>query len=138
MKTFVLTAGAVLVASVSLLAGAADESTPSIKQVMVKLHKGASSPLAQLKTDLGASTPDWDKIQKSSKDFVILGAALAKNTPSKGDKQSWAKLSDLYFEDAKTLDNAAKNHDLAAAKAAHQRLQASCKSCHGAHKGKAQ
>jgi cytochrome c556 len=138
MKTFVLTAGAVLVASVSLLAGAADESTPSIKQVMVKLHKGASSPLAQLKTDLGASAPDWDKIQKSSKDFVILGAALAKNTPSKGEKESWVKLSDLYFEDAKALDSAAKNHDLAAAKAAHQRLAASCKSCHGAHKGKAQ
>jgi cytochrome c556 len=137
MKTFVLTAGAVLVASMSLLAGAADESTPSIKQVMVKLHKGAPSPLAKLKTDLGASAPDWDKIQKSTKDFVILGAALAKNSPSKGEKDSWVKLSDLYFEDAKALDNAAKHHDVAAAKAAQQRLSASCKSCHGVHKGKA-
>lgn len=42
MKTFVLAACAVLVASMSLLAGAADQSTPSIKQVMVKLHKGAA------------------------------------------------------------------------------------------------
>ncbi|SIO55878.1 Cytochrome C' [Singulisphaera sp. GP187] len=137
MKTVALTAGVVLIASVSLLAGADNEATPSIKQVMVKLNKGPNSPLAKLKTDLGASTPDWDNIQKSTKDFVVLGAALAKNTPSKGDKASWDKLSDLYFKDSKALDDAAKSHDLAAAKAAHQRLSTSCKSCHGAHKGKA-
>ncbi|WP_406698933.1 cytochrome C [Singulisphaera sp. Ch08] len=137
MKTFALTAGVVLIASVSLLAGADNEATPSIKQVMVKLNKGPNSPLAKLKTDLGSSTPDWDTIQQSAKEFVTFGAALAKSTPTKGDKASWAKLSDLYLKDSKALDNAAKDHDLAAAKAAHQRLSASCKACHGAHKGKA-
>ncbi|AGA28081.1 cytochrome c [Singulisphaera acidiphila] len=137
MKTFALTAGVVLIASVSLLAGADNEATPSIKQVMVKLNKGPNSPLAKLKTDLSASAPDWESIEKSAKDFVTFGAALTKNSPSKGDKASWTKLSDLYLADSKALDTAAKNHDLAAAKAAHQRLSASCKACHGAHKGKA-
>src|SRR4051812_42429824 len=135
-KPFVLVAGAVLVASASLIAGAQDDKTPTIKEVMGKLHKGAQSPLAKLKTQLGSSSPDWDTIQKTTKDFVILGAALAKNDPPKGGKESWQKLADAYFQDAKALDDAAKAKDAAAAQAAHKRLQASCKSCHGAHKGK--
>lgn len=135
MKTSALTAGAVLVGLISLLAGADNEATPSIKQVMVKLNKGPDSSLAKLKTELGASTPDWESIQKSTKDFAVLGAALGKNTPKKGDKASWTKLSDLYSADSKALDDAAKKHDLAAAKAAHKRLAASCKACHGPHKG---
>src|SRR5262245_3476269 len=103
MKTIVLITGAVLVAFASLLAGEAssqDGKTPSIKDVMNKLHKGAPSPLARLKTDLSAPSPDWAALEKASKDFVILGAALAKNDPPKGDKSSWAKLADSYFQDA--------------------------------------
>jgi hypothetical protein len=139
MKTFVLLAGSIVVASASLLAGQGEGGdTPSIKDVMNKLHKGAKSPLAQFKTALKSESPDWSSLEKSSKDFVILGAALAKNNPPKGEKASWEKLSNLYFEDAKALDNAVKEHDLAAARKAHQRLAASCKACHGAHKGKAQ
>lgn len=140
MKTFVLVAGSLLVASASLLAGQGDagsDKTPSIKDVMSRLHKGAKAPLAQVKTALNEPSPNWAAVEKTTKDFVILGAALAKNDPPKGDKASWKKLSDLYFEDAKALDNAAKAHDLAAAKAAFQRLSTSCKACHGAHKGKA-
>lgn len=135
MKTFGLGAGAVLVASIALLAGAAEEATPSIKQAMAKLNKGPKSPLATLKTDLAASSPDWDNIQKLSKDFVTLSKAMTKNTPAKGDKASWSKLSGRYFEDAKALASAAKNQDLAAAKSAHQRLATSCKACHSVHKG---
>ena len=140
MKTFVLVSCAVLVTFASLLSGQAssqDGPTPSIKDVMGKLHKGAPSPLAKLKTDLSAPSPDWAALEKATKDFVILGAALAKNDPPKGDKASWNKLAAMYFEDAKTLDNAVKAHDAAAAKAAQAKLSASCKSCHGAHKGKA-
>ena len=140
MKTLVLVSGAVLVAFASMLAGQAssqDDKTPSIKAVMGKLHKGAPSPLARLKTDLSAPSPDWAALEKATKDFVILGAALAKNDPPKGDKTSWAKLADLYFQDAKSLDDAVKAHDAAKAKAAQSRLAASCKACHTAHKGKA-
>jgi hypothetical protein len=140
MKMFVVVACAVVVAFASLFSGEAssqDGATPSIKDVMNKLHKGATSPLAKLKTQLSAPSPDWGTLEKETKDFVILGAALAKNDPPKGEKASWIKLSDAYFEDAKALDSAVKAHDVAAAKAAHGKLAASCKSCHGAHKGKA-
>src|SRR5437899_2533849 len=81
-KVFVLAAGpVVLLASASLLAVAQDDKAPTIKQVMGKLHKGAKAPIAQLKTQLSAPSPNWESIQKTTKDFVILGAALAKNDP---------------------------------------------------------
>jgi cytochrome c556 len=116
-------------------AGAADE-TPSIKDVMGKLHKGANSPLGLLKAELKSASPDWDKIQKSTKDFVILGASLAKNDPPKGDVASYKALATNYFNNSKALDDAAQAKDAAAAKAAFNKLSASCKECHTAHKGK--
>ena len=114
----------------------ADDDTPTIKEVMNTLHKGASSPLALLKGQLRRDSPDWATIQKETKDFVILGASLAKNDPPKGDKGSWKTLADGYFADAKALDDAANAKNLAAAQAAHKKLATSCKACHGAHKGK--
>jgi hypothetical protein len=121
----VLTAGPV---------GAADE-TPTIKEIMGKLHKGANAPLAQLKTQLKSDSPDWDKVQKSTKDFVILGASLAKNDPPKGEASAYKSLATAYFNNAKAIDDAAQAKDKAAADAAFKKLSASCKACHTAHKG---
>jgi cytochrome c556 len=139
MKKWVLIAGMLLVVSVAFLSGQPGvveaEEALTIKQVMVKLHKGASSPLAKLKNELKAETPAWAEIEKQSKDFVIIGASLAKNEPRKGDKEGWKKLADSYFEDAKALDEAAKAHDKAGTDAAFKKLSASCKACHSAHKG---
>src|SRR4051812_21504229 len=138
-KWFVLGAVALVVTSLayqqSSRAGA-QADTPTIKDVMNKLHKGANSPLGQLKGALASDSPDWESIQKKTKDFVILGASLAKNDPPKGEKESWKTLSDSYFADAKALDDAAHAKDKAAAQAAQKKLSASCKSCHTAHKGK--
>jgi hypothetical protein len=138
MKRLATAAGMILVtlglfAAVSAVAE--DEKTPTIKEVMGKLHKGANAPIAKLKTALKSDSPDWDSIQKTTKDFVILGAALAKNDPPKGEAASWKKQADTYFANAKALDDAASDKDLAAARAAHQKLSASCKACHSAHKG---
>src|SRR5689334_23092560 len=84
---------------------AQDEKTPTIKEVMTRLHKGARSPLAQLKAQLKQARPPWKQVQDETKDFVILGASLAKNEPPKGDPASWKKLADAYFDNAKTLDD---------------------------------
>ncbi|MDR3634412.1 MAG: cytochrome c [Isosphaeraceae bacterium] len=139
MRFRVLLAGALAVVVAAVVAGRADADnaeTPSIKQVMVKLHKGANAPVGKLKGELKGEKPNWDTIQKQTKEIVVLSAALAKNEPSKGDAASWKKLSDEYFQDAKALDDAAQAKDLAAAKTAHGRLSASCKACHSVHKGK--
>jgi hypothetical protein len=119
----------------ALLAGAGADETPTIKQLMQKLHKGAKAPLTTLKTALKAESPDWKAVQDQSKDVVILGAGLAKGEPPRGEKTSFVKLANAYYENAKDLDDAAKKQDKAEAQAALSKLGASCKSCHAAHKG---
>jgi cytochrome c556 len=139
MRFRVLLAGASAVVLAAVVAGRADadnETTPSVKQIMAKLHKGANAPLGKLKGELKAQQPDWDDIQKQAKQIVLTSAALVKNEPPKGDPASWKKLCDAYYQDAKALEDAAGAKDLAAAKTAHGRLSASCKGCHSAHKGK--
>ena len=124
-----LMACAVPVAAVAL-----DDETPSIKKVMGKLHKGSTSQSSVLKKQVQANPPDWEAISKTTKDFVILGAAMAKNDPPKGDKEEWKKLAIKYFDNAKSLDDAATAHDLDKVKAAQKSMGASCKTCHDAHK----
>ena len=137
MKRFVLAGGTMLVAAAALAlapAGAEVEGVPSIKEVMVKLHKGANAPLGKIGGALKSDTPDWDAVQKLTKDFVILGASLEKNDPPKGDAASWKTLADQYYADSKALDDAAQAKDRDAAIAAQKKLGGSCKACHTAHK----
>jgi hypothetical protein len=127
-------AGMASVLAVLILAARADDSSPSIKEIMGKLHKGANAPLARLKTSLKADTPDWKEVQDSSKDFVILGAGLARHEPPRGDKSTFVQLADAYYQSAKALDAAAKAQDTAKVGAALNKIGASCKACHAAHK----
>ena len=133
MKRLVCMASALAI--LVLAAGAGAEDPPSIKEVMSKLHKGANAPLAKLKTALKSESPDWNAVQDLSKDFVILGAALSKNDPPRGEKADFVKLADAYYQNAKALDDAAKAEDKAKAQAALKKIGASCKACHSAHKG---
>jgi cytochrome c556 len=116
-------------------AGAQDGKTPTIKDVMDALHKGAKSPLAQVKAQLKADAPDWAEIKKTTKQFVEYGTALAKNTPPKGDPEAFKALATAYATSARALDEAAQKEDLPATKAAFAKIASSCKSCHAAHKG---
>lgn len=56
----------------------AQDSTPTIKEIMGRLHKGFNPPLVLLKKDLQASEPNWEEIQRMSKDFVNLGGTWKK------------------------------------------------------------
>src|SRR5436305_5113342 len=104
MKRLVCGAAVVLsIFTAALLAAAQDEKTPTIKDVM-KLHKGANAPLGKLGKALKSESPDWKDIQKTTKDFVVLGASLEKHDPPKGEKASWKKFADGYIADAKALD----------------------------------
>jgi cytochrome c556 len=122
------------VLAVLIVAARADESSPSIKEIMGKLHKGANAPLARLKTALKTDTPDWKEVQDQSKDFVILGAGLARNEPPQGDRSAFVQLADAYYQNAKALDDAAKAENRTKALAALNKIGASCKACHAAHK----
>ena len=116
------------------LAGAQDENSPTIKVVMQKLHKGANSPLAKLKTALKSNSPDWKSIQDSSKDFVILGASLSKNDPPQGEKANYKKLAEAYYANAKAMDDAARAKNKQACQTAFQKVSTSCMACHKAHR----
>jgi len=128
---------ALAIVAVAVPVVAAVEDTPTIETVMQKLHKGkAQSQFAKLKKQSEARPPDWEAIQKSTKDFVILGAALEKNDPPRGEKASWKTQADKYFANSKAMDDAASAKDLAGFQAAHKSIGASCKSCHDAHQPK--
>src|SRR4051812_20302693 len=116
-------------------AGADDSETPTIKAAMQKLHKGPNSAQANLKKALATPSPDWKSIQSKTKDYVILGASLAKNEPKKGDLASWKKLSEGFFTDSKALDDAAKTENLKATQDAFKKVNGSCMACHKVHKG---
>jgi cytochrome c556 len=128
------TACAASVLAVLIMAARADDSTPSIKEIMGKLHKGANAPLAKLKTALKSDTPDWKDVQDLTEDFVSLGAGLAKNKPPKGDNSAFKKRADAYYEYAKSLAAAAKAEDKAKAQSALNKIGGSCRACHSAHK----
>ncbi len=136
MKGWLAMAAVALVPVVAATVGAFEEKAPSIKSVMAKLHKGSKAQFAVLKTQAESPTPDWDAIGKTTKDFVILGAALGKNDPPKGDKESWKTQANKYFQNSKALDDAAQAKDLAALQSARKSMGESCKSCHNVHRGK--
>ena len=130
-----LALGAVLVLA-TRPAGASDK-VPEIKEIMAKLNKpGGLRP--NLGEDLQADELDWPMIQKETKQFVDLVAALGKNTPPIGGKDSWDKLTRSYLADAKAMDDAAQRKDKKGALAAHARMSSNdfCKSCHTVHQKK--
>ena len=81
--------------------GAEADGTLTNKQIMVKLNKGDKSLCPMLGKELKEATPQWAEIQKQSKEFAELAAAMAKNKASKGPAASWEKLTKEYATDAK-------------------------------------
>jgi hypothetical protein len=112
----------------------AADKDPTIKEIMTKAHKGGDAILGTLGKDLKADSPDWDKVQKETKDLVDLGTALGKNDPPKGEKDSWMKLTMAYLDTAKDLDAAAGKKDKDTAAADQKKLTGMCMNCHKAHK----
>jgi cytochrome c556 len=114
--------------------GAADDAPATIDKIMETLHKGKKSTLATLKTALKSQSPNWSSVQKETKTYAKLAADLPKNDPPKGDAASFKKLAQAFASNAKALDEAAKKENRTAAKAAFDKIQSSCKSCHEAHR----
>ena len=104
----------VLVLGLTVMARAVaadDPKVPTSKEIMTKLNKGPDCLKAVLAKQLKADTQDWTLIQKESREFAEATAALGKNTPKKGDKDSWDKLTKAYATDAKALATAAEKKD---------------------------
>jgi cytochrome c556 len=127
------------VAVACLAAGSAgasndDDETPSIKTIMQKLHKGATSPLNTVKAALKKSSPDWEDVQEQAKLFKKYGDSLEKNDPPRGKKEAYAKLAKEYAASAKSLEEAADRENLKGARDAFKKIQGSCTTCHKSHR----
>ncbi len=111
-----------------------DEETPTIKTVMEKLHKGAKSPVNNLKAALKGNSPDWESVQKEAKLVKKYGDALPKNDPPRGKKEAYEKLAKAYASSAKSLEEAAEKENLKGARDALKKIQGSCTACHKSHR----
>ena len=140
MKKIVSAAAILAVLGVATLVinplSAQGDKVPTPKEIMGKLNKGPNALHAMLGKALKSDEPAWDDIQKETKEYSELAAGLGKNDPPKGDKDSWAKLTKTYAENAKALADGAEKKDKAAMTTAHGKIGKSCKSCHDAHRGK--
>jgi len=112
---------------------ATETKTPSVKEIMQKLHGGKGLRI-KLNKDMRAEKLDWTEIQKDTKEILKFAEALPKNEPPRGEKESWQKLSEVYIANAKALDTAADKQDTASLKSAFAKMGGSCTKCHNAHK----
>jgi hypothetical protein len=116
--------------------GADNKKVPSIKAIMKRANDGDESLFGQVGTELMANEPNWANIRTKTKELLSLADSLGKNTPPKGTKESWMKMTQQYAANLKALDDAAQKKNKDGADAAHQKLITSCNGCHRLHKGK--
>ena len=125
---------AVMAASFAYLdtASAADEDVKDVKGCMAFQNK--------VRGDLGkmasAKTPDWDEIQKETKNWVKVSESIGSFKPPKGDDASWKEQTDKYKVNVKAVDEAATKKSSEDLKKGLAAVQASCGGCHGKHKPK--
>jgi cytochrome c556 len=125
--------------SAGLATGADDDKVPSISTIMKKANGGPKGLCAMVGMDLKAKEPDWDKIQKETKELAACIAFLPKNKapkPIKGDAEQWDKFCKDYVDVSKTLLAAVDKKEQKDAQAAHKKMVSSCGSCHMAFRMK--
>jgi hypothetical protein len=118
------------------LGGAEPDKAPDIKQIMQRANK-PTGIYFNLKKDLEDDDPMWTEMRDEARELAQLIVALGKQTPPKGDKASWTKLTRAYADEAKGLYRAVAKQDRKAARAAVARMGGdNCKSCHQVHRPK--
>ncbi len=114
--------------------GEAPRSNPKIKEIMTKVGKGPRALQGSLTEALKQAEPAWDTIQTKTRDYSQLASELEKLEPTKGSKDSWAKLALAFAESAGELDHAAQAKDKNKTKESLDSLGSSCMACHRAHR----
>jgi cytochrome c556 len=130
MNRFFLLAG--LCAAVLMVAGAngADEKPMSIKEIMKAAHgKGYVA-----KMGAAVKGKDFDTATSVAKDWEKAAIDLGKNTPPKGEAESWKKLTDAYTKNIKAMAKAVGDKDAKGVAASLKTVGTSCGACHKAHK----
>ena len=121
--------------SLSQLSAADKDKVTPIDEIMEKAHKKGEGILPAIGKELQGATVNWDKVESKTKDLLLLAGDLGKNTPPKGEKASWDKLTKAYVANVEGLQKAAEGKDVTKAKASQKALAGSCSACHSRHKG---
>ncbi len=111
---------------------AADDKLPDIGEIMKKGHAKTDGYLAKI--GASAKAGKWEDAQTDAKSLVILGDALGKNKPPKGDAKSWEALSKKYSANTAAVLKAAEAKDAKGVSAALGAIGKSCGECHKSHK----
>lgn len=104
---------------------------PTILDIMEEGHSGKKSLINKVKTAVKE-----DKLADAlapAKKLKEFGEALGKNTPEKGSKASWAKLSAVYKSDTAAIAEAVSKKDKKATEDALSKITKSCQACHDVH-----
>jgi cytochrome c556 len=124
----------------ALVAGVAYLGTATAQEEKIKDVKGCMAFQNKVRGDLGkqvkSKSPDWEAIQKETKEWVGVAETLGKQSPPKGTAESWKKQTETYMKNVKAVDEAAEKKDSAAATKALATVGASCGGCHAQHKPK--
>ncbi len=115
-------------------ANAADDKAPTVSEIMKKCNGGPKGLCAMIGAALKAKEPNWEEIQKESKDLVDCASFLPKTKAPKGEQTSYEKLSKNYVDIAKDILAAADKKEQKDAAAAQKKLAGTCGECHKAHK----
>lgn len=109
-----------------------DEKLPDISEIMKKGHAKTDGYIAKIRES--AKDEKWEDANKYAKSLALLGEALGKNKPPKGEADSWEKLSKKYAENTKLVLKGTEDKD---AKAVNKGLGGiNCGECHKLHKPK--
>ena len=115
--------------------GAKADKDPAVKELMSKMNDEKKGIRTDIIKGLDKDDPDWDALQKLTKDYLDSAKAVGKLAPPRGDKDSWAEKTKEFGGLAKDLDDAAKTKDKGKTKAVvTSKLGQTCRECHAAHR----
>lgn len=130
-RSFALVAVLGFAVVISSVQGDDKDKLPTVKAIMKATHgKGGFRE----KTSAALKEKDFAKVGEVAKEWEKCAVAMEKNTPTKGEKESWAKLTAAYTKAIKTLGEAAEGKDAKKAAGALGYVGSSCGACHKSHK----
>ena len=107
------------------------KKTPTTKEIMKKVpgKEGLVS-----KANAAAKGEKWDDAKKIGTELKSYGEALGKNSPKKGDKESWETHAKGFSEVMTEIADGAEKKDKEAVAAGAKKFGGLCADCHKAHK----
>jgi cytochrome c556 len=123
----------VFVVSASVEAGGDKKKPPSISTIMKATH-GKTGFRAKFQG--AAKEKSWDKAEKIAKDWLACCENLLKNTPPKGEKESWEKHANGYIKAVKTIVEASGKMEDKRVNGSLGYIAKSCGGCHKEHQKK--